>query len=53
MGLLRDRIVLVSGGTQGVNGVDIGWTDTDGEDEIQRRFHGATDWDQNVPGAHD
>lgn len=26
-----------------VNGIDIGWTDTEGEDEIQRRFHGATD----------
>jgi NAD(P)-dependent dehydrogenase (short-subunit alcohol dehydrogenase family) len=25
-----------------VNGVNIGWTDTDGEDETQRRFHGAT-----------
>jgi NAD(P)-dependent dehydrogenase (short-subunit alcohol dehydrogenase family) len=26
-----------------VNGLDIGWTDTDGEDEVQRRFHGASD----------
>jgi NAD(P)-dependent dehydrogenase (short-subunit alcohol dehydrogenase family) len=26
-----------------INGVNIGWTDTEGEDEIQRRFHGATD----------
>jgi NAD(P)-dependent dehydrogenase (short-subunit alcohol dehydrogenase family) len=26
-----------------INGVNIGWTDTDGEDETQRRFHGATD----------
>jgi NAD(P)-dependent dehydrogenase (short-subunit alcohol dehydrogenase family) len=26
-----------------INGVDIGWTDTDSEDETQRRFHGATD----------
>ncbi|HEY1973911.1 MAG TPA: SDR family oxidoreductase [Pseudonocardia sp.] len=26
-----------------INGVDIGWTDTEGEDEIQRRFHGAKD----------
>jgi NAD(P)-dependent dehydrogenase (short-subunit alcohol dehydrogenase family) len=25
-----------------INGVDIGWTDTEGEDEVQRRFHGAT-----------
>jgi NAD(P)-dependent dehydrogenase (short-subunit alcohol dehydrogenase family) len=24
-----------------INGVDIGWTDTEGEDEIQRRFHDA------------
>lgn len=26
-----------------VNGVDIGWTDTEGEDRTQRRFHGAGD----------
>lgn len=26
-----------------VNGVNIGWTDSDGEDVIQRRFHGAGD----------
>jgi NAD(P)-dependent dehydrogenase (short-subunit alcohol dehydrogenase family) len=26
-----------------INGVDIGWTDTDSEDQTQRRFHGATD----------
>ncbi|HZZ47698.1 MAG TPA: SDR family oxidoreductase [Pseudonocardia sp.] len=26
-----------------INGVDIGWTDTEGEDDIQRRFHGAGD----------
>lgn len=26
-----------------VNGIDIGWTDTEGEHEIQRRFHGADD----------
>jgi len=26
-----------------INGVNIGWTDTEGEDEVQRRFHGATD----------
>lgn len=26
-----------------INGLDIGWTDTPGEDEIQRRFHGAGD----------
>jgi NAD(P)-dependent dehydrogenase (short-subunit alcohol dehydrogenase family) len=26
-----------------INGINIGWTDTDGEDETQRRFHGATD----------
>ena len=26
-----------------VNGVNIGWTDTEGEDAIQRRFHGAGD----------
>jgi NAD(P)-dependent dehydrogenase (short-subunit alcohol dehydrogenase family) len=26
-----------------INGIDIGWTDTEGEDETQRRFHGATD----------
>src|SRR5512133_2059182 len=26
-----------------INGVDIGWTDTEGEDAIQREFHGADD----------
>ena len=26
-----------------INGVNIGWTDTEGEDAIQRRFHGAGD----------
>jgi NAD(P)-dependent dehydrogenase (short-subunit alcohol dehydrogenase family) len=26
-----------------INGLDIGWTDTEGEDAIQRRFHGAAD----------
>jgi NAD(P)-dependent dehydrogenase (short-subunit alcohol dehydrogenase family) len=26
-----------------VNGLNIGWTDTEGEDAIQRRFHDATD----------
>ena len=26
-----------------INGVNIGWTETDSEDAIQRRFHGATD----------
>ncbi|HVK34660.1 MAG TPA: SDR family oxidoreductase [Microlunatus sp.] len=26
-----------------INGINIGWTETAGEDEIQRRFHGADD----------
>ncbi|MET8288583.1 SDR family oxidoreductase [Streptomyces sp. NPDC005132] len=26
-----------------INGLNIGWTDTEGEDEIQRTFHGAGD----------
>ncbi|MCY1139774.1 SDR family oxidoreductase [Actinoplanes sp. Pm04-4] len=26
-----------------INGLDIGWTDTEGEDQIQRRFHNADD----------
>lgn len=26
-----------------INGVNIGWTETEGEDAIQRRFHGAAD----------
>jgi NAD(P)-dependent dehydrogenase (short-subunit alcohol dehydrogenase family) len=26
-----------------INGLDIGWTDTEGEDATQREFHGATD----------
>jgi NAD(P)-dependent dehydrogenase (short-subunit alcohol dehydrogenase family) len=32
-----------------VNGVNIGWTDTENEDAIQRRFHGAEDgWQERV-----
>jgi NAD(P)-dependent dehydrogenase (short-subunit alcohol dehydrogenase family) len=26
-----------------INGLDIGWTETEGEDATQRRFHGAGD----------
>jgi NAD(P)-dependent dehydrogenase (short-subunit alcohol dehydrogenase family) len=26
-----------------INGLDIGWTDTEGEDAVQRQFHGADD----------
>ena len=26
-----------------INGVNIGWTETEGEDQIQRTFHGAQD----------
>lgn len=26
-----------------INGINIGWTQTEGEDQIQRRFHGAGD----------
>jgi NAD(P)-dependent dehydrogenase (short-subunit alcohol dehydrogenase family) len=26
-----------------INGINIGWTETEGEDQIQRRFHGADD----------
>jgi NAD(P)-dependent dehydrogenase (short-subunit alcohol dehydrogenase family) len=72
---LRGKVVLVSGGTQGVgagvaraasregtavavlgririNGVDIGWTDTEGEDAIQREFHGADDgWREQAARA--
>ena len=32
-----------------VNGLDIGWTDTEGEDAVQRRFHVADDsWRQRA-----
>ena len=32
-----------------INGINIGWTETAGEDEIQRRFHGAgDDWLEQV-----
>ena len=32
-----------------INGLDIGWTDTEGEDAIQRRFHDADDgWRQEA-----
>jgi NAD(P)-dependent dehydrogenase (short-subunit alcohol dehydrogenase family) len=34
-----------------INGLDIGWTDTEGEDAIQRRFHDATDGWQEKAGA--
>ncbi len=32
-----------------INGLDIGWTDTDGEDLVQREFHGAgDDWREHA-----
>ncbi len=32
-----------------INGLDIGWTDTEGEDAVQRRFHGAgDDWREHA-----
>jgi len=32
-----------------INGLDIGWTDTEGEDAVQRRFHAAgDDWRQRA-----
>ena len=34
-----------------INGLDIGWTDTEGEDATQRRFHGAGDGWQERAGA--
>lgn len=35
-----------------INGLDIGWTDTDGEDAIQRTFHGAgDDWRERAGAA--
>jgi NAD(P)-dependent dehydrogenase (short-subunit alcohol dehydrogenase family) len=35
-----------------INGLNIGWTDTDGEDVIQRQFHGAADgWQQRAGAA--
>jgi NAD(P)-dependent dehydrogenase (short-subunit alcohol dehydrogenase family) len=35
-----------------INGVNIGWTETDGEDVIQRRFHGAgDDWLEKAAAA--
>ena len=34
-----------------INGLDIGWTDTEGENAIQRRFHDATDGWQEKAGA--
>jgi NAD(P)-dependent dehydrogenase (short-subunit alcohol dehydrogenase family) len=34
-----------------INGLNIGWTDTEGEDETQRRFHGAgDDWQAGTAG---
>jgi NAD(P)-dependent dehydrogenase (short-subunit alcohol dehydrogenase family) len=35
-----------------INGVDIGWTDTEGEDATQRRFHHADDgWQERAAKA--
>jgi NAD(P)-dependent dehydrogenase (short-subunit alcohol dehydrogenase family) len=34
-----------------INGLNIGWTDTEGEDETQRRFHGAGDDWRTEAGA--
>jgi NAD(P)-dependent dehydrogenase (short-subunit alcohol dehydrogenase family) len=34
-----------------INGLDIGWTNTEGEDATQRRFHDATDGWQERAGA--
>lgn len=35
-----------------VNGLDIGWTETEGEHAVQRRFHGAgDDWVQRAAGS--
>jgi NAD(P)-dependent dehydrogenase (short-subunit alcohol dehydrogenase family) len=35
-----------------INGVNIGWTETEGEDATQRRFHGAADdWLENASVA--
>ncbi len=35
-----------------INGLDIGWTDTEGEDVIQRSFHGAgDDWREKAASS--
>ena len=35
-----------------INGLNIGWTDTEGEDETQRRFHGAgDDWRERAAAS--
>ena len=35
-----------------INGLDIGWTDTEGEDATQRRFHGAgDDWREKAAAS--
>ncbi|MFE5139169.1 SDR family oxidoreductase [Streptomyces fagopyri] len=35
-----------------INGLNIGWTDTEGEEEIQRTFHGAgDDWREEAAGS--
>jgi NAD(P)-dependent dehydrogenase (short-subunit alcohol dehydrogenase family) len=35
-----------------INGLNIGWTDTEGEDATQRRFHDATDgWQERAAGS--
>jgi NAD(P)-dependent dehydrogenase (short-subunit alcohol dehydrogenase family) len=42
-GLTRNAAYAHRGDRIRINGLDIGWTDTDGEDATQREFHGAGD----------
>jgi NAD(P)-dependent dehydrogenase (short-subunit alcohol dehydrogenase family) len=42
-GLTRNAAYVHRGDRIRINGLNIGWTETDAEDTAQRRFHGARD----------
>ena len=41
--MTRNAAQALRGNRIRVNGINCGWMDTPGEDETQRRYHGATD----------
>jgi len=51
MGLTRNAAHAYRWDRIRINGLNIGWTDTEGEDETQRRFHGAGDDWREKAGA--
>ena len=52
MGLTRNAAFAHRWDRIRINGVNIGWTETEGEDATQRRFHGAgDDWLEKAAAA--